>query len=268
MVASCSVIKKTAKTALQGKYLRCLVASAIPIFLIFVIIIASELFLYARALQFLYWTTFILLFIFLLQPLYLGTLRFFWRSFSESIDDPVTVFYYFSDVSHYKRALGLVFRLTFRLLWCGLLFFAPAIITSVLADSRIYDFIGIDMPNFASSMWIVSGFLETLGVLAVLWIILKSYLAPFLLVADENMEPDEAVHMSKIISKGTVFDFIVLIICFIHWLLLSVLVLPALFTVPYMIFAYLVHARFATARYNRLIQRTEEKDIPTFVAKM
>lgn len=268
MVASCSVIKKTAKAALQGKYLRCLVAAAIPIFITFVIMIASELFLYARALQFLYGTTSILLFVFLLQPLYLGTLRFFWRSFSESTDEPITVFHYFSDSSLYKRALALVFRLTFRLLVRGLLFFAPAIITSVLSDSRIYDFFGMSMPNFSSALWIVSGFLKTLGALAVLWVMLKCYLAPFLLVADEQMEPDEALHMSKSISKGTVFDFVVLIICFIHWILLSLFVLPAIFTIPYMISAYLVHARYATARYNRMIQRTEENKVPTFVAEM
>lgn len=266
MVASCSIIKKTARTALQGKYLRCIVAAALPIFMTFGVMLISEAFLYTRPLRMLFPIIFALLFAFLLLPLYFGTLRFFWRAFFESEDDPITVFHYFSTSALYKRAIKLVLRLAFRLIGYGLLFLSPAIITGILADSRIYDLIGINMPGFSSSFWILSGFFRTIGTLALLWVMLKCYLAPFLLVADEEMEPEEAMHMSFIISRGTVLDYIVLIFCFAHWILLSLLAIPLLFTVPYMIMAYLVHARFATARYNRMIEKPVDNNIPTFVA--
>lgn len=253
---------------MQGKYLRCIVAAALPIFMTFAVMLASEVLLYARPMQVAYPVLLAVLGAFLLLPLYFGTLRFFWRAFSDSDDEPITVFHYFSSTALYKRAIKLVLRLAVRLIGYGLIFFSPAIITGILADSRIYDLIGINMPDFSSTFWILSGFFRILGSLAVLWVMLKCYLAPFLLVADEDMEPEEAMHMSYIISKGTVYDYIVLVFCFAHWILLSLLAIPLLFTVPYMIMAYLVHARFATARYNRMIQKAEENNIPTFVAGM
>ena len=269
MVASCSIIKKTARAALQGKYLRCAIAAAIPIFMTFGCMLASELFLFARPMQAAYFIVFAILFVCLLLPLYFGTLRFFWRAFSNCEDDPITVFHYFSKGSLYKKAMKLVCRFVFRAVGYGLLFFLPAIVTGILADSKIYDLFGMNMPDFSSVFWILSGFLGIIATIALLCVMLKCYIAPFLLVADEEMEPDEAMHMSFIISKGTVVDYVVLVICFAHWILLSLLAIPLLFTVPYMIMAYLVHARFATARYNQMISRKkEENNTPTFVAGM
>lgn len=266
MGVSSAVIKKTAKAALHGKYFRCMVAAAIPIFMTFVVIFASEMTFYARPLQKAYPIIFMVLFVFGLLPLYFGTLRFFWRAFSECEDEPVTVFYYFSNAEHYKRAIKLVKSIAVKLVGRFLLFFTPSIITGILGDSRIYELMGIKMFEFSSVFWILSGFFRIAGFILATNSLLKCFIAPFLLVADEDMEPEEAVHMSWVVSKGIVFDYIVLIFCFAHWILVSFLVIPAIFTVPYMIMSYLVHARFAVARYNRIQNQTVGNAIPTFVA--
>ena len=82
---------------------------------------------------------------------------------------------------------------------------------------------------------------------------LRFYIAPILFVADENMDVSETLHMSTVISRKSSLDFIYLISSFIGWILISVLVIPLIFTLPYILTSYAVHVRFAIAEYNKHI---------------
>ena len=50
------------------------------------------------------------------------------------------------------------------------------------------------------------------------------------------------------------------------WILLSVLVIPVIFTIPYFIIAYLVYASYAVSSYNEKIFKNNQGNIPTYVA--
>ena len=95
---------------------------------------------------------------------------------------------------------------------------------------------------------------------------LKYYLAPFLIVADENMEVGEAIHMSSTVSKNVMLDIIYLFLSFLGWIALSVLIIPLVFTMPYMLTSLSFHVRFAIAEYNKRVEKINQSDIPTFAA--
>ena len=264
MVASSAIIKKTAKTLMRGKWIRYCVLSLVPIFLTLSCVLISELYLYSPELIYTYWAMAVLLGVFLLAPLYLGTLRVFWRMYMGVDDDIVTLFYYFGDITLYKRALGLIFRSLARLVGFGTIFSLPAIVTRILSSNKFYDTIGFEMPEFAASLGVVSNVFSVLGLTITLFVVLRWYLAPFFFVADEGMEPAEAMHMANVMSKCTYVDFISLIICCLHWILLCTLCLPAPVTLPYLMNIYLVHARFATAKYNNTVEQLTNNDSQVF----
>ena len=91
-------------------------------------------------------------------------------------------------------------------------------------------------------------------------------MAPLFFVADDNIDANEAMHMSTVISRKTSIDFVYLCFSFIGWLLLSILIVPLIFTLPYMLTSYAVHIRFAVAEYNRHIEQINKIDFPEFTA--
>ena len=89
------------------------------------------------------------------------------------------------------------------------------------------------------------------------------YIAPVLFIADDNMDCAEAIHMSTIIAKGSSIDFVYLFFSFIGWILICFFLIPIVFVLPYLICSYLVHIRFAVAKYNKHIVKNDN-NIPTF----
>ena len=67
-----------------------------------------------------------------------------------------------------------------------------------------YDFFNIRMPVWAGNLGPIYNGLLTFGFVILVFMMLKYYLTPMLLVADENIEIEEAFHMSDIISKKSV----------------------------------------------------------------
>lgn len=267
MLAPASVIKKTAKTAMSGKFLKCVIASAVPIFACLICLFISDLIGFATH-NAVFISVFALLIFFLVIPLFLGTLRFFRRLLWNEDDAPLLVFHYLSSAELYKKALRFTFALGVRILGVGALLMLPAFIVELFTGTFLYDFLGIDMPTWISGLWIVSVFLGAAAQVMLFFGCLRWYLAPFLFVADEEMDVSEAIHMSTIISRGTALEFFLLLCSFALWILASVLMLPIVFTVPYFISAYIVHSRFAVAQYNRVCDEVNGSDVPSYAAQV
>ena len=122
------------------------------------------------------------------------------------------------------------------------------------------------IPIWTTNLSFFISFLKFFTVTATVFAMLKYYLAPMLAVADENMEIAEALHLSTIISKKTLLDFIFLLFGFWGWLLISVLVIPLIYSIPYFILSYLIHCSFAVQNFNSEIAKLNHDDVPTFVA--
>ncbi len=265
--ASSHVVKKTARTALKGNWLNAVLASTGVIIGAFLMEYAAYFFGTAfgeSAGNILYGVLLVLL----LAPLALGLIRYFWRMIFGVREHPVAVFHYFSSPAQYRRAMGLTVHLGLRLLLFGALLFLPVLAVDLLSGIRLYDFLHIPVPLWASNLSYLSVFFKTIATMALFFIMLRYYSAPVLAVADEDMEIAEVVHMSTVLARGTVLDFLFLLLSFLGWLLLSVFFAPLIFTLPYLIVAICVQVRFAVTEYNRRAELLYASSAPTFEARL
>ena len=200
------------------------------------------------------------------SPVFLGFIRYSWRSVSGVYDNIMSLFYYFSNKKQYLRALRFAFSCLWRAALCYLIFSLPVLAVKVITGTWLYSFLKVPIPVWAFNLSNIVIFLKIFAVAATFFALLKFYLAPFLFVADENMDVDEAIHMSTVISKRTTIDYISLIISFVGWIVLSALILPLPFTFPYMIISYLIHSQIAVDNFNSEISRAKCDDIPTYIA--
>lgn len=253
MTASSSVVKITAKTALKGKWLKSAVAGLTLVFCSLIVSLISRIFQNVAG-EIAYWVFLAVSGLLCVFPLFLGTLRYFWRVLNSCDDELIILFYYFSSKELYLKALRVSFSFLGRVVLFGIIFFIPSFITDLFSDSAVYEFFDIPIPMFISNFWLVSFFLRVLAHIALFFVISRYYLVPFFIVADEEMDNSEAIHMSSIIFRVTSSDLIYLICSFAGWIFLSLFIAPLIYTVPYMISSYLVHARFAVAEYNKHIE--------------
>lgn len=267
MANNSSVVKATAKTALKGKWFKAAICSFMPIILYFIIIyIVAVLNLVISNVANL--LVFPLLCFFGLFPITLGVLRYFWRMLNSADDELVSVFYFFSSSKIYLNFLKNTFYVTLRLVLIAFFCFIPAMLTDLFLGSEIYVFFNIPIPTIISHSWVISSAVKILSAVVFVFIVGRYYLVPFLTVADENMDLSEAMHISSVISKSSFSDFILLVFGFIGWMVLSIFLVPLVFTLPYMLSAYLIHSRFAVAEYNISIEKSNPYGTDELFANM
>lgn len=252
MTGGSRIVKITAKTALKGNILKSVIAVSVFLFCYFICNYSAGIFSYTGNYSVSY-IIFTLMFIFLIAPLFLGLIRFVWRMLFSANDNPIAVFYYLSDKKLYIKSLKLIFLLIFKAIPIGLLLFFPVILLWFFSQGFFYDFLDITMPLWIANINSLLKILIAFAVVVLAFYMLKFYIAPILFVADEEMDVSETLHMSTVISRKASLDFIYLISSFIGWILLSFLVIPLIFTLPYFLTSYAVHVRFAVAEYNKHI---------------
>lgn len=209
---------------------------------------------------------FIVALLFLFAPVLLGALRYFWRMICGVSDNPTALFYYFTSKKLYKKSMQLILNLAVKTALFALVLLIPYFIVSAISSAEFFEAIDVAIPLWTANLANMTVFLKTIAIVATISLMLKFYLAPMLLVADENMEVTEAIHMSAVISRNTMLDFISLIFTMLGWILLSLLFIPLLYTLPLFITVYLTHCSFAVADYNNHIKQMNEKNFPNFVA--
>lgn len=252
MTIGTNVVKITAKTALKGNWIKTIAACMVLVFTVLICTNAAGLLSFVTG-ETAATVISILMAVFLTLPLALGVLRYIWRMLFSADDSPISVFYWFSSKELYIKAMKFIMLIVFRVvLWLAILNI-PSLLLYILSKSYVFDFFDMSMPLWAANLSYYRVFLQNASVIAVFFILLKFYMAPLLFVADDNIDANEAIHMSTVISKKTAIDFIYLCFSFFGWILVSVFVMPLIFTLPYMLTSYAVHSRFAIAEYNRHI---------------
>lgn len=260
MLAPARVIRSNARIALKGKMLSFAAAAVLLLFAVLIGSFVSDIFSMISGYNVPGMFIGAAFCVFIAVPLLLGVLRYFWRSLFECEDRLTVLFCYFSSRALYWRAVQTALYLVLYTAGWGIVCLLPAGAAQLLLSPEFYAAIHASMPDFTANLWIVYDCLATIGVVWLLFMLLRYYLVPFLIVADEQMEIAEAVHMSRLISRRTAFDYVSLIFSFAGWILLSLTAVPLIFTVPYFIMAYLVHARFAVAQYNRVVHQMNRTD--------
>lgn len=253
-MATNSVIKKTARSALKDNWCEAIAAGSILIFAELVLYIAVSLF--SMVVGNVVSTVILVVFtLFITLPLLLGVFRCYWLIMWDKKSVVGEVFYYFSSGENYIKTVKLFGSLFLKALGIGAILIIPSIITDILSLAKIYEFFQFSAPSWSSNLALVSVFLKVVAGVILLIIMLKYYLAPFLIIADEEMDVQEAIHKSTVLAKASLIDFITLTLSFAGYIILSVFVVPLIFTLPYFMVSYMVHSRFSVANYNKVVKR-------------
>ncbi len=261
MTSPTFAVKETAKTILKGNYYRCILATLIPIFMSLTLTFTASVTQIAFGNAVAYGLLAIMN-IFVVLPTGLGLLKFYRRLMWNEKDNIMSVFHYFKSGEIYKTTLKYCFIFILRILSIGALVFLPSILIALLSGNWIYELLDIDMPSFVRSFGEAQTAITTLSAAVFIFLALKYYLTPFLLVADEDMDIGEALYMSKVISRKSTIDFLGLFFGMSFWILISIFLIPLPFTLPYILISYMVHCRFAVAHYNKIADR--ENTTPPF----
>ena len=190
MVAPSPVVKKVAKDALGRQIIKSMVVCCVEIFVFFInMFISSLVSVFAGDEGYVISLT--LLTIFVLGPLFLGILGYFRRLIFEQNDSVLIIFRYFSSVGEYSRAMHLVILLTIRFISAALVLFLPCILIYILSSEKLYEFLGVSLPLWASNLWAVNSLFSVIATVGVMFVMLRYYLAPFMFVSNDNMDPAE-----------------------------------------------------------------------------
>lgn len=266
MTVSNKVVKITAKTVLENNMLKSIIC-VLPLIFCAIINTYVSFILNTLGIPLVSKILNLLCTVFLTLPIFFGVLRYFWRLSFSAEDGPISVFYYFSNFKVYNKCLKLIFYLIIKSLPIFIILALPVFAIWLISQGSVFKLMGVPVPLWTANLSYVITFLTTLSTIFLIIFMLKFYLAPLLLVADEDIDIAEAIHMSTVISKKSGLDFGFLIISFIGWILLSFLILPLIFTLPYFFSSYCVHCRFAITEYNNHIKTNSYDTPPTFNAE-
>ncbi len=192
------------------------------------------------------------------MPFLCGALRWFWFT-SLDADVPLNeIFCYFSRGGEYLRILSLSFRLLFRMIGIAILCFLPAFFVQIVRLPLTYEVLNSSMPYWTASMWALGKILTVCGTLFSLLLLSRYMAAPILMINDPVLSPQEALNLSMVISKSSGVHTLSFFVSFLLCGLLSLLILPLLFTLPYFLCSYSIFYRFSINRYNRSVQINDD----------
>lgn len=258
-IPSSRVVKVTARAALKSRWVEAILASFTGMFSVLICTICFSLAVYSENSIMIAISAAIIvaMAIFILAPLFLGILRYFWRLTNSLDDDLSAVFYFFAEGKSYRRALNLTFIIGWRIVTAAVVCMLPYAIASALSGDRLYLLIGQEIPLWAPNLMLIRTFLYVVGIICAVLYISRYYLVPVLVVMNDDMLLLEAVHTSSMVAKRSSSAFLRLAFSCIGWIILTNLILPALYTLPFIIACYAVHSRFAMANYNLILDYYE-----------
>lgn len=249
MMPTNDAVKSTAKAHLKNIWLEtlavCVILGAV---LLFSSCIKSFLSLAVSDIAATFFSVFYSIFI--ICPLIIGIIFWLWRVTVLS-DSPISeIFFSFSSRFVYFRTLNFIFTVAIRLLGLVLLFMLPYALVKLVSAPNLYDFFGIQMPAWTANFLIFKNFFKLLGVSSIIFFASRYYLAPLLFVIGGDITPGEAIYMSHRIGAVSYGAFLQLFFSFAGWAFLSLLIIPALYTLPYFLMCLVVHSRYAINFYN------------------
>ena len=188
---------------------------------------------------------------FFLTPLTLGIMRFFWRRNLEADDSVGVIFYYFSG-GNYKKALKYSLSLFLR----AQIF---ATIATVLAQQMLprggllHEFVMKQNLTSNSKVGIIFGFTMLALALSIFAIfrVFKYFLAPYLMINDEDLSVKKAFNHSAQMMRGGRLQLFGFYFSFLPWLLLCLTILPIIYVYPLVMMSGAVYAKYQIQACNQ-----------------
>lgn len=256
MSASSSNVKLMAKAILKDNFLKTLIACTILTFSWILSINLAGLLSYVTGMLMAEIISAVMI-IFIVLPLSLGVLRYIWRMIFFVCDNPISVFYWFSEKKLYIKAMKFIGHFVLRIAFWFILLNIPSILLYILSKSFVFELLGIATPLWTANLGYYSTFLTNISIAIVFLIMLKFYMAPLLFIGDEDIDVSEAMYTSSVIARKSSVDFVGLIFSSFGLIILSFFVLPLPFTLPFLLSYYVVHTRMAVTEYNQHIENSK-----------
>lgn len=255
-----SAVKSTVRSMLKGRWPEAAAVGLLPVFCyyFFNFSAACILPLVKGFGQYALIALLLLASLFVLLPLFYGVLRWFWRATDGADEDISSAFYYFKGIRVYIRAIKLTLIISFKV---GVVFFIcllPFFAVQIFSHFLVYDTFNEALPVWSINISEFKSLFNTFGTLIATIISLRYYMIPVVAIMDENLLILEAVHISVMLSKKSLSSFFSLLCSNIGWFALSLLLLPTIYTIPFLIGCYVVHSRFAMVNYNLNVEFNEK----------
>ncbi len=242
-------VKSTAIASLKGNWTWAIIASLIMVCTFIASVIIQNAFSLITDGGFAILFPLILLVVF---PVFLGSVRVFWKIANSEKQYVFDVFYYFSNKSEYKRAVKFAVVVILPLFITSTIAFLPSAVLIAISKGVFFESLRLSFPVIA----MFCGFLgQLLGVAAFIYIMVvlfNYYTAVFLFTVNTEITPVECIKTSRTLAKFTRGIYVPHFFGYIGWILLSAFVLPLVFTLPYLLMSYVIDCRFCVSYYNRL----------------
>ena len=260
MLPNSSNFKKQAKTLLEGRWPLAIGAVMILIFFfLFIVTLFNMLHpCFLSGAPFIILTVLTVFFALAVGfPLTLGVIKIFRRIYNKEDTDLYTVFFYFSSAKLFTKAIRLCITFIMQFGVIALLLLLPSLIIEALSAGKIPFISNGDMPLWLSNLWVFGAFLRATAIAILVFITLRYYLTPYIFIINDNIDIMEALLLSRKASKMSIGNFIVLIFSFTGWIILSFFAVPLIFTLPYALMCYTVHAEAVITVYNKKVNSTQ-----------
>ena len=247
MLPSARAVKTTAKAQLKNQWPNCICVGLIPVaaflfLILFGILISIMVPKNVLAIPFIF--ILVVLTVFLSIPLIQGCIRWFWFF---SIEKPLGishVFYYYSEWNLVYKTIVLYTLTIWNLMLKALLCYIPLIISYLLTNQNFYELIGISAPLIIPVLWPIYYLLFAVCSVLFIFVAQNNLFALIVMVIDEDLDCIEIIILAKKLLKGKNGSAFLLFFSFFGWMLINFLGIPLVFTIPYMLMAYAVFAKF------------------------
>lgn len=253
-------VKSTALITLKGNWAVSCSKAMVPVFATIIILLSCVL----LSLPFgdiLAYMIFALLFTFIVAPLWLGTVRTYWKSANGEMEGVSGCFYYFSGKKEYMRALKYNLKVLLHWLKVAVILLVPAILVNVFTNSETYELFGVSIPLFVMNLRYLDKVFHIAALILAVAHLISLYLPAFLFVSIEDMSPNECFKRGTEIGGYTKSRFFTHLLGFGGWIILSATLIPLLFTMPYLLMSYVVECRYNVAFYNLSGQAQEQTPV-------
>lgn len=240
-------IKRSARKILSGRWPEAIGAITLGLIAFSIESILANLLRYIFLLKLIQLDTFLSLTtiiadLFLFSPLYLGIIRWFWQ-ITGGKDEPISsVLIYYQNAEKYFFTIKLRLSLLWRVIVVALISISPAIAIMIVA--KIFNYIGGNLSYLYTPFRTAALVLLVLGAIVALIYLVRFFLVPAILFSDKNITITDAFRLSKALTykkRGRAIAFLVL--SFLGWAVLSILLLPIIYTLPFYLASFLIYSR-------------------------
>lgn len=163
-------------------------------------------------------------------PLQLGAARWYYRRTNGANEGVSELFHYFETSRDYFRALGVTFSIGVRMLFWGVLLCLP-----LVGIGAVYSIAKTSSGGVSGGVALVSAFLlliwVVLSCIIIELIVLRYFLAPYLLAEHPEMKAQQAIKQSVKLTRGHKGSLLLFELSFILWfiplLLVVMMIAPA-----------------------------------------